>query len=401
MANGDECWGKSTFDSDGAGRRVYVKGFPSSTRVEELISFFGSDRVEGVCLSKKRGAFVQFVRPMDATLAISRHEESFKGQPLRVRMYYNDRGEGKQPRSRILKLPHQAPVLNIRDKDRERDKDTNSVRAKERIREREKDRDRMRDKGRDRERNRTSDRSRDKVRDRSPTRRRRHRSGSGDRSRSCSPIRHRVSDRSASDTPTPKRHSPEMPTPPSNRTQTKSPAVAPDSKESMDDALFGYKLEMRTNGLQSDFKQRQLRYQAASTMSSQTWFGAAQEGGNLPAEVELTLQLVLQKKSAKTLSVYQIDSIIGYFESEKLAVRCASEIGVDRPAYHMNDVKYSIPAQVPIKQQVGTDVDPDIANDIHVLSSPQEEEDDSNMPDYLQEAARLLSESMKLQNGAD
>lgn len=85
-----------------------------------------------------------------------------------------------------------------------------------------------------------------------------------------------------------------------------------------------------THRTQIGLQEAQSNYQAAQSKMSQPNFPNIRQpgpsaivpfSGNLPSDIELTLKLVLEHKTARSLSLIQIQNVINYLEQEKIGIR--------------------------------------------------------------------------------
>lgn len=257
-------WGDTTRDED-ACRRVFVTHYPHDTTLHELQEFFGLENLDGVAMWSDY-AFVQFKRPKYYTDALSKNRMDFKRWSIVIEPYKDARKQAdKKPKKRSASQERRAEVVDI-ELDRSRRKGLSRVRSSSRGR----------------------SKSRDSSRGRS-------------RSRDSSESGHR------------------------RRLVLRDP-----NTRGTDSGIFNFNQQFgpQPNNLlqappsaqlgsaqHSYYPPNQHAFARTSFQQPEMW------NRNLPTDVQLTMQLVLQQGTARGLSLTQIQSIINYMESEKQHVQ--------------------------------------------------------------------------------
>lgn len=318
-------WG-DTRSEDGAGRRVCISRIPPATTVSDLQKLFGMDILEGITI-KNNFAFVQFKRPADSSAALHRTGDFLHGVPIKVRPYNKERP--KPPRRE--------------DRDRDRDRDPHRDREREREYEYERERERRRSPPLVRRRHsRSRERSLERGRSRSLSLDRDgmvHRSNPFDR-------HGEIANRPSGEVGSIIQHGSncvERPSQelvpvgqilPPNQHTFGNPTQIPTFPQSM---LQQQKINL------ADFNQ--IVYPVPDeypnynpVRSHHPLYGQQHmiyaEMPNLPNEIALLLKLVVEQKTARNLSLVQIQTIMSYFESEKMAIEALNQIGISQNLAH-------------------------------------------------------------------
>lgn len=83
----DDSWG-DTRSQDGVHRRICMTKIPTCLRIRDIFNYYGIDSLEGVCFNRpKKLCFVQFKRPYDHTEALKRDKIDFKGRTIGIRPF--------------------------------------------------------------------------------------------------------------------------------------------------------------------------------------------------------------------------------------------------------------------------------------------------------------------------
>lgn len=253
-------WGDTTRDED-ACRRVFVTHYPHDTTLQELEEFFGHENLDAIAMWSDY-AFVQFRRPKYYTDALSKNRMEFRRRSILIEPYRDFRKQpAKTPKNRSASQEHGAAFVDTK-----------------------------------------SDLSR--IMSRSPGR---VRSSSRGRSRSRDSSRERSRSRDSSE---------------SGRRRGLV-LRDPNSRET-DSGIFNFNQQFGcqpNNHLQAPVPTQHSYYPPNQHAFAQTSFRQPEMWNrNLPTDIQLTMQLVLQQGTARGLSLTQIQSIINYMESERQVI---------------------------------------------------------------------------------